>query len=107
MIKMPTLKNSADKFFPTSIRLPVDLHQRLLKKSEQMGQTSLNKTIQELLEMALHQQPLDKQLQYTVMLYALLREAIVSLVEEPESLLDRAEQKATKILGNYSSAIDL
>jgi len=101
---MPKLKNQSIKFLLTSLRLPLDLHQQLLKKMEDLGETSLNKTIGMLLESALYNPRTDKHFQYTVMLYALMQEAILSLVEEPQSLLDRAEQRAAKILQNFSQS---
>ena len=100
------MKKSNHSLLPTSVRLPPDLHQKLLQKAKDFGQLSLNKTIQELLEFALHQQKMDKHVQYTVMLYALMREASLSLVEERESLLDRADKKAAKILESFSSPLD-
>ncbi len=83
-----------------SIRLPEHLHQQLELKSQQWGSIGISKTIQLLLQAAI-ENPADRdQSKYGFMTYTLLQEAILSLVEDADQLIDRATQKTEYIIRN-------
>ncbi len=81
-----------------SIRLPEHLYQQLEQKSQEWGGIGISKTIQLLLQAAM-ENPLDRdQSKYGVMTYTLVHEAILSLVEDGDGLIDRAHKQTEKIM---------
>jgi metal-responsive CopG/Arc/MetJ family transcriptional regulator len=77
-----------------SIRLPEHLYQQLEQKSQAWGGIGISKTIQLLLQAAIAD-PTDRdQSKYGIMIYTLLREAILSLVEDGNELIERATQRS-------------
>ncbi len=97
---MPKVKDSAKETQPTSIRLPNHLYQQLEQKSQEWGGIGMSKTIQLLLQAAMENPPDRDQSKYGAMTYTLLREAILSLVEDGDGLIDRATQRAHQIISN-------
>ncbi len=86
-------KDSAKETQPTSIRLPNHLYQQLEQKSQEWGGIGISKTIQLLLQAAIENPPDRDQSKYGLMTYTLLSEAILSLVEDGDELIDRANKK--------------
>ncbi len=97
---MPKVKDSTKETQPTSIRLPNHLYEQLELKSQEWGGIGISKTIQLLLQAAI-ENPSDRdQSKYGVMTYTLLSEAILSLVEDGDGLIDRGRQQAEHLLAN-------
>lgn len=95
---MPKLKNRAKEIQPTSIRLPNHLYEQLEQKSHEWGGIGISKTIQLLLQATMENSPDRDRSKYAVMTYTLLREAILSLVEDGDGLIDRAYQQFEQIM---------
>ncbi|MBP6104011.1 MAG: hypothetical protein KBD23_04455 [Gammaproteobacteria bacterium] len=95
---MPKVKDSAKETQPTSIRLPNHLYEQLELKSQEWGGIGISKTIQLLLQAAMENPPDRDQSKYGMMTYTLLREAILSLVEDGDGLIDRAYQQFEQIM---------
>jgi hypothetical protein len=66
-----------------------------------MGNVGISKTIQILLESALEHQQTNNQLKYILMTYTLMQEAIISLVEDGHSLMNRANTKAEQMIERF------
>jgi metal-responsive CopG/Arc/MetJ family transcriptional regulator len=98
-------ENQPKNLSPTSIRLPAYLYQQLEQKSEEMGNLGISKTIQILLESALENQQTNNQFKYTIMTYALMQEAIASLVEDAQSLMGRADARAEQMIERLQEVI--
>lgn len=97
---MPKVKDSVKETQPTSIRLPNHLYEQLELKFQQWGGIGISKTIQLLLKTAMENPPDRDQSKYGAMTYTLVHEAILSLVEDGDELIDRATQRAQKIISN-------
>ena len=95
---MPKVKDRTKETQPTSIRLPNHLYEQLELKSQEWGGIGMSKTIQLLLQAAIENPPNSDQSKYGAMTYTLLCEAILSLVEDGDELIDRGRQQAKKLL---------
>jgi hypothetical protein len=72
-----------------SIRLPEHLYQQLETKAHEMGDLKISDTIRILLCASLS----ESTVRYDFKTYTLVYEAIMSLVDDPQSLIDRASQR--------------
>jgi len=80
-----------------SVKIPESLYQQLKRKAQAMGNLKVSEALRILLCAGIDTPILDPKSHYELKTYALIHEAILSLVEDPDSLINRANQQAKKL----------
>jgi len=86
-----------------STRISDSIYKKLLAKSKELEAENISETIRYLLEEIFDNPPIDQSLQYSIMSHFLIREAIISLVDDGDKLISRAEAKAKKVIEKLNS----
>ena len=73
-----------------SVKIPENLYEQLEYKAQEMGKLKISDAVRILLCASLS----ESNMRYDLKTYTLVHEAIMSLVDDPQSLIDRAEQKS-------------
>ena len=85
-----------------SVKIPELLYQKLEKKAENMGNLNLSEALRILLCAAVDNPNLESVSHYDIKTYALLNEAILSLVAESDTLISRAQQQAQQLIATIA-----
>jgi hypothetical protein len=95
-LKKPVIKKP--KTHLVSMRIPDVLYQKLEAKSIELETDNISETARFLLESVLEQPPIDRALQYSILSHFIIQESVLSLVDDGEKLLNRAEVKTKKVI---------
>jgi hypothetical protein len=96
VLKKPVIKKP--KTHLVSMRIPDVLYQKLEAKSIELEADNISETARFLLESVLEHPPIDRALQYSILSHFIIQESVLSLVDDGEKLLTRAEDQAKKII---------
>ena len=86
-----------------SVRLLSDMYEQLQNKMRETGCKNISDLVRSALDAILDSPPPDKTQQYLVSIHTMIKEAILGIVDNGPSLLNKAEQQAAKIMENWTS----
>ncbi len=104
MLKKQVIKKP--KTHLISMRIPDALYQKLEAKLIELEADNISETARFLLASVLEHPPIDRSLQYSILSHFIIQESILSLVDDGEKLLARAEDQAKKVIENLTSKTD-
>lgn len=101
MLKKQVIKKP--KTHIVSMRISDVFYQKLEAKSIELETVNISETARFLLESVLEHPPIDRTLQYSILSHFIIQESVLSLVDDGEKLLNRAEDQAKKVIEALTS----